>query len=213
MPEEDVDDIIKKYKQKLEMELGEKSKSGYSGSEDSFSYNRKIRSIEYQKFRSEIIPSHFSKYEKLCNLAEKIIKVKPDKKKEAEYKNISIDIDLDKNMPRIVTDRGKLQQILLNLTTNAFHAMDEGGHLEIKGTAGTKTQTISIKIKDDGCGISPENLKHIFDPFFTTKSKTGGTGLGLAICHGLIHDIKSSIDVESTVGVGTTFTITLPVKL
>ncbi len=134
-------------------------------------------------------------------------------KKEAEYKNISIDIDLDKNMPRIVTDRGKLQQILLNLTTNAFHAMDEGGHLEIKGTAGTKTQTISIKIKDDGCGISPENLKHIFDPFFTTKSKTGGTGLGLAICHGLIHDIKSSIDVESTVGVGTTFTITLPVKL
>ncbi|MCD6388115.1 MAG: hypothetical protein J7L69_01800 [Desulfobulbaceae bacterium] len=134
-------------------------------------------------------------------------------KKEAEYKNITIDINLDETMPRIITDRGKLQQILLNLATNAFHAMDEGGRLEIKGTMDKKKQKIFIKIHDNGCGISPESLKHIFDPFFTTKSRAGGTGLGLAISHGLIHDLKGSLDVESTVGVGTTFTITLPYLL
>ncbi len=84
MPDEDFNDIVEKYKQKLEMELNGK-KGLNSVSSDSFSYSKKIRSIEYQKFRSEILPDHFSKYEKLCNLSEKILKVKPDKKKEAEY--------------------------------------------------------------------------------------------------------------------------------
>lgn len=134
-------------------------------------------------------------------------------RKEALYKNIRINIDVAENVPDIVTDRGKLQQIVLNLVNNAFAAMDDGGQLDVIVRRIPGQKAISVAVRDNGCGISEENLKLIFEPFFSTRTKSGGTGLGLAITYGLIRDLHGTLEVESQVGVGTTFTITLPFSI
>jgi two-component system NtrC family sensor kinase len=84
------------------------------------------------------------------------------------------------------------------------------GHIDI-WIEKTRDERIRVRIKDDGHGISKENLKKIFEPFFTTK-KEYGTGLGLSITYGIVQKLSGTIDVESELGKGTTFTISLPVK-
>ncbi len=133
-------------------------------------------------------------------------------KKEAEYRKITVNMDMPESVPVIETDSGKLQQILLNLINNAFQALDEGGRLDI--TVSWKTENkIDISIKDTGCGIPEENIKKIQEPFFSTKKEKMGTGLGLSITYNLVKKLGGNISVESKEGVGTTFTITLPVRL
>jgi signal transduction histidine kinase len=133
-------------------------------------------------------------------------------KKETEYKGIHVTTAIAPNVPDIKTDRGKLQQILLNLINNAFQAIEVNGCLEIT-VSHLPPNTISIEIKDTGCGISEENLQRIHEPFFSTKKERKGTGLGLSITYGLVKKLQGSIRVESSEGVGTIFTVTLPVKL
>jgi len=132
-------------------------------------------------------------------------------RKEAEYRSISITLDIPDNLPEFVSDRGKLQQIFLNLVNNAFQAMNDGGNLFISARQ-IKGDKLEFAVKDDGCGIPEGDLKRIFDPFFSTKKKTGGTGLGLSITYGLVQELGGSMSVESTVGKGTIFTITMPLK-
>ncbi len=129
--------------------------------------------------------------------------------KEAEYRSITIKMDIPDNLPEFISDRGKLQQILLNLVNNAFQAMQDGGHLAISALE-TAKNTLTFVVADDGCGIPKSDIKHIFEPFFSTKKKTGGTGLGLSITYGLVQELGGSMNVKSDVGVGTTFTITIP---
>lgn len=129
--------------------------------------------------------------------------------KEAEYKCITISVDIPDDIPDFESDRGKLQQIFLNLVNNAFAAMADGGKLEIR-VSKHGDNTVSILVSDDGCGISASDIKRVFEPFFTTKSRTGGTGLGLSITYGLVQEIGGEIQVQSTVGQGTRFTIILP---
>ncbi len=133
--------------------------------------------------------------------------------KEAEYRSIDVSVQVPEEIPEFESDRGKLQQIFLNLFNNAFEALSDGGHLTINADIKNNDKRISIRIADDGCGIPPEDLKRVFDPFFSTKAKTGGTGLGLSITYGLIQDIDGTIEVESKPGEGTFFVITLPLKL
>jgi len=99
----------------------------------------------------------------------------------------------------------------VNLITNAVQAMSEGGMLFVGSRLGRKGDSIEITVKDSGRGISPEFLPHIFDPFFSTKGDVG-TGLGLSVSYGIIKNHKGEIRVESKPGVGTTFTIELPVN-
>jgi two-component system NtrC family sensor kinase len=133
-------------------------------------------------------------------------------KKEAEYRNITVSTSLPDLPVFIQTDRGKLQQVLVNLITNAFQALDEGGRLDIIVQVPT-SNNVQIIIKDTGCGISKENIKQIQEPFFTTKAENSGTGLGLSITYGIVNKLKGEIYVESTEGVGTAFTVSLPVSL
>jgi signal transduction histidine kinase len=86
--------------------------------------------------------------------------------------------------------------------------MPEGGVLAI--SARDAGPQILVEISDTGVGIPPENIPKIFEPFFTTKEVGRGTGLGLAVCYGILTEHGGSLDVQSTVGAGTTFTITLP---
>ena len=132
-------------------------------------------------------------------------------RKEAEYRSITIDMDIPENLPEFVSDRGKLQQIFLNLVNNAFQAMNDGGHLGISARQ-DKDGDLVFAVSDDGCGIPEADQKRIFDPFFSTKKKAGGTGLGLSITFGLVQELGGSMALDSEVGKGTTFTITMPPK-
>lgn len=133
-------------------------------------------------------------------------------KKETEYKGIHVTTAISPGIPAIETDRGKLQQILLNLINNAFQAIEANGCLDIT-VSNLPPSKISIEIKDTGCGISEENMQRIHEPFFSTKKERMGTGLGLSITYGLVKKLQGSIRVESSEGVGTIFTMILPVKL
>jgi signal transduction histidine kinase len=132
--------------------------------------------------------------------------------KEAEYRNIKVYVNVAEDVPEIETDRGKLQQILVNLVNNAFQAVDTGCILEIDVT-NAGPEKVRIAICDNGCGMTKENLSQIFEPFFTTKEGDKGTGLGLAITYGLVKKLHGEIAVQSKENVGTTFTITLPTRI
>jgi len=131
--------------------------------------------------------------------------------KAAEYGNIQISVDAHPETPPIECDRGKLQQIFLNIINNAFAAMEKGGHLDIQVAPGPAGR-IKIQITDDGCGIPAEDLPHIFEPFFSTKTSRGGTGLGLSITYNLTREIGGDIQVTSELGRGTGFTVVLPLS-
>jgi two-component system, NtrC family, sensor kinase len=133
-------------------------------------------------------------------------------KKETEYKGIHVTTAISPDTPAIETDRGKLQQILLNLINNAFQAIEANGCLDIT-VSPLGPDNITIEIKDTGCGIPAENLKRIQEPFFSTKKEKMGTGLGLSITYGLVKKLQGDIRVESSEGVGTIFFVTLPVKM
>jgi signal transduction histidine kinase len=129
--------------------------------------------------------------------------------KEASLRNISIKFDIDKDLPSIESDRGQLQQVFLNILTNAFYAVKDNGHIDISAKQ-TEDSQVRVTVKDDGVGISKENLHHIFEPFFTTKGKYG-TGLGLSITYGIVQKLGGDIKVKSKLGEGTSFMIFLPV--
>jgi two-component system, NtrC family, sensor kinase len=125
---------------------------------------------------------------------------------------VTIAMELTTALPRIQGNPGKLQQVFLNLLLNAKDAMPQGGELRVTTVANGH---VEATIADSGAGIAPEHLKRIYDPFFTTKTapKPGerrGTGLGLAVSYGIIQEHAGKINVESTIGVGTTFQLEFP---
>jgi PAS domain S-box-containing protein len=119
--------------------------------------------------------------------------------------NIQVELDIPADLPKAYADPQHAIQILGNLTLNACQAMKDGGQLVVSSRV--QDEMIYIAVKDTGVGISPENMKKIFEPLFTTKPK--GIGLGLAVCKKLIEANGGRIEVESEVGIGSTFTIYL----
>lgn len=149
---------------------------------------------------SQIVPLH---------LQETIQEVLGFLGKETEYRSIKVSLQVPDELPELQMDRSRLQQILLNLINNSFAAMPDGGHLSIGATLADEKR-VRVTVADDGCGIPEGDLKRVFEPFFSTKTKQGGTGLGLSITYGLVQELGGHIDVESQLGKGTVFTITLP---
>ena len=111
-------------------------------------------------------------------------------------------------LPEIMCFPGKLNQVFMNLIVNAVHAVEEDGVICVSTTQ--ESDSVTITVPDNGKGIAPEHLEDLFTPFFTTKPVGEGTGLGLSISHGIIEEHGGTISVDSTVGEGTTFTVTLP---
>ena len=112
-------------------------------------------------------------------------------------------------IPDVYCSAQQLNQVFLNLLVNAAQALQEQGEINIQTI--TQEPWVIIKISDNGSGIAPEHLSRIFEPFFTTKDVGKGTGLGLSICYDIIQQHHGEIDVESTLGQGTTFIIKLPI--
>ncbi|OPX36176.1 MAG: two-component sensor histidine kinase [Desulfobacteraceae bacterium 4484_190.3] len=136
--------------------------------------------------------------------------------KKASVHGIKLGHEISDHIPRVNGDPAQLQQVLINLLNNAMDAVlsrhgTEGGEITV-GAAKKDKGKIVIWVRDNGIGISPENLKHIFRPFFTTKPPGKGTGLGLSVCYGIIENMGGTIEVESEKGIGTTFIITLPAE-
>jgi len=128
----------------------------------------------------------------------------------AKYSKVKITQNLTPGLPPIAVSPSEMQQVLLNLINNAIDAMDKNGG-EVQITTHIDGDRIVVDIADNGQGIPRSNLQRIFDPFFTTKPVGKGTGLGLSICYGIIKKMGGEISVNSAVGVGTTFHISLPV--
>jgi len=124
--------------------------------------------------------------------------------------NIKIIKKYEPKLPQIWFNSDCLEQVFLNLISNAMRAMKSGGELYITTSFNSTRKGIIIKFEDTGVGIPEENLKKIFNPFFTTYKE--GTGLGLSICQNIINEHKGNISVESKLGKGTTFTIFLPLE-
>ena len=116
------------------------------------------------------------------------------------------------NLPLVECAPSQIDQVFLNLIVNAAQAMPEGkmGLIDIRTDC--NEQDVWIEVQDNGPGIAPEVMKKIFDPFFTTKDPGTGTGLGLSVSQNIIQQHGGKLEVSSTVGVGTTFKITLPIK-
>jgi len=134
-------------------------------------------------------------------------------------KSIKVVLDLNPHLPDVDADPFEMEQVILNLLLNARDAVPTGGLLTISTNEcdrpdgmvrGGNKQCVSTTISDNGPGISEGNLAHIFEPFFTTKPK--GTGLGLASAYGIVRQHRGDIQVQSTVGAGTRFTIYLPIS-
>ena len=137
--------------------------------------------------------------------------------------NITVQTERNAALPLIYADRGMVEQVLMNLAVNSRDAMPNGGTLTISASAHEFDDSAQLKqplaragrfvcihVADSGTGIAPENLSRIFEPFFTTKEVGKGTGLGLATVYGIVKQHEGWVEVESTVGKGTTFHIYLP---
>ena len=127
-----------------------------------------------------------------------------------KLQDIVLDIDIAPGAAMIRGDPNRLQQTMLNLVFNAIEAMPEGGRLHIVSRKDAAKKSLQIVVRDTGMGIPEEHLGHLFDPFFTTKKEGEGTGLGLSIVYGVIKNHSGKIDVKSTVGQGTVFTLSIP---
>lgn len=131
--------------------------------------------------------------------------------KEMLYRNIRLELNLQENLPKVITDKGQVQQVFLNIINNAIDALKQNGHINVT-TYAKDDKFIGVAIKDNGSGIQKENLKHIFEPFYSTKEKGEGTGLGLSISYGIVQKLGGTILVESEINKGTTFSVELPLK-
>jgi two-component system, NtrC family, sensor histidine kinase HydH len=115
------------------------------------------------------------------------------------------------DLPGVEVDVSRIKQVFLNIINNAVYVMPNGGSLTVRTT--TSGRGVRVDFEDTGPGIAPEHRDRIFDPFFTTKPEVSGTGLGLSVSLGIVQSHGGTIEVESELGKGTTFTVALPLRV
>ena len=135
-------------------------------------------------------------------------------KYQMEQENIQLQVEKQAGLQFIQGNANELEQVFTNLILNAKDAIKQKGQEGvIKLQTAQKSDTVSVKVTDNGIGIPKENLKKIFDPFFTTKEMGKGTGLGLAVTYGIVEKHKGRIEVTSASGEGAAFMVILPKEL
>lgn len=129
-----------------------------------------------------------------------------------QLNHISQTIFIPPSLPLVIGDFNQLQQCLINLIFNAIDAMPDGGTLEVLAGTDLPQKEVFIQVRDSGPGIAPSDLSHIFEPFYTTKNEGYGVGLGLSTVYGIMERHHGSVQVESQIGKGTTFTLKLLIE-
>jgi len=138
--------------------------------------------------------------------------------------DVEIELKLDDSIGKVLADPDQIYQVIMNLAVNARDAMPLGGRIEIASLEGAADPAVkaeqrqagvqryaAIRITDSGVGMTPDILEHIFEPFYTTKAEGRGTGLGLSVVHGIVSQFGGWVEVRSEPGVGSSFTVHLPV--
>lgn len=150
-----------------------------------------------------------SEYEQLIDLTPLAHDIVSLLRYESIKKKVTTSVDMETGVLRVLATDSEMRMLLLNLMQNAFHAMPDGGTLEMKGVI--EGDWVAVSLTDSGVGILPEDLKYIFDPFFSRRADdVAGTGLGLTMCRAITDRYGGSLKVISKRGVGSTFTVTLP---
>ena len=140
----------------------------------------------------------------------------------ASFRDIEITMDLDRHLPPVWLDADLIKQVIMNMLVNAQHAIKDAGSITVRTRRCPALKSpepgmppvpmVEMAVIDTGCGIPAQNLKRIFDPFFTSKEVGKGTGLGLSVSHGIVRAHGGTIEVESKVGEGSTFSVYLPIE-
>ncbi len=140
---------------------------------------------------------------------------------EASNQKIKIRRHFDPSLPDVMADPDQLTQVFINLFKNGIDSMESEGTLtlttrmlfgyQVQSAHEGKKGMVSVDVRDEGCGIDEEDLSKIFDPFYTRKA--GGIGLGLALCHRIVEEHRGKIEVKSTPGKGTIFSVCLPIAI
>lgn len=174
-----------------------------------------LRLVQQQVIRATEITNRLLRYVKplklkLVKLGINIIieKTIDTISKNEEFAKINIEKHFDKRIPDFYFDKEQMEGVFVNMIMNAQQALPEGGKIEISTDYKEEEDMVYIKFVDNGCGISPEVKKELFTPFFSTKPDRHG--LGLAVSSSIVREHRGSIGVESEVGIGSTFTIKLP---
>jgi two-component system NtrC family sensor kinase len=188
------------------------------GKDENSELHRDLKEIENAAIRCKRIVadlldfSRISKERERCTFDVNLLleKVLPFISSEIRSLNVKLKLDVAGDLPRVQGVPDRMQQVFLNLMTNACHAMPKGGTLSVKTGANEDGDRVVVSVSDTGEGIPEDVLDKIFDPFFTTKKPGKGTGLGLSISYRIVKEHEGSIEVESKPGEGTAFTVSLP---
>jgi signal transduction histidine kinase len=188
------------------------------------SYKRYLRDIETQSKRCKAIVQNLLRFSRTSQIIEfhelNINNVLEETLTFLDHQLMMNQITLrkvyDNNIPQLQGNLGQLQQVFTNIILNAMHASRPGSSISVGSrflpSLGEFSGAVEVTISDEGIGISEENVKKIFEPFFTTKEIGKGTGLGLSVSYGIIKEHGGEIKVKSKQGVGTTFSIILPLE-
>lgn len=178
-----------------------------------------LREIEIATLRCQKIVSDLLNFSRQASQSQRdelsltalVTRILPVIRIQAKQVRADVQTHLDQNLPVILGDEGRLEQVVLNLVANAVYAMrDTPGTLTLSTFVDPVTGQPCVQVKDSGVGMSQENLSHIFEPYFTTKQQGEGSGLGLSISHNIIQEHGGRIEVESRIGEGTMVTVMLP---
>jgi signal transduction histidine kinase len=131
-------------------------------------------------------------------------------RRQGSLENLTVEEHYGAGLPPVEIDVSRMKQVFLNLINNAVYAMKESGILTVRTRVADGM--VHVDLADTGGGIAAEHLDKIFDPFFTTKPAVSGTGLGLSVSLGIVQSHGGTIDVQSEVGRGSTFTVRLPAR-
>lgn len=122
-------------------------------------------------------------------------------------KSVNVEVDIDESH-QLISNKEQIKEVIINILDNAEKAIEVEGTIRVKSWR--EENDLKLSISDDGCGIAPEKINHIFEPFFTTREVGEGTGLGLSVAYEVVKRFGGNIDVESTLGCGTTFILSFP---
>jgi two-component system, NtrC family, sensor kinase len=201
----------------------EKVQKGSLNETEIGAFSRYLSDIELQARRCKMIVKNLLKFSRSSNKEEfGLVDINASLEEvflftshQLGMKDIHLNKQLQPDLPHIVGNANSLQQVFTNIIINSMQSMSEGGELVVRTSiekpVGEFGGALAIMFKDSGSGIPKENLSKIFEPFFTTKKVGEGTGLGLAVSYGIIRDHGGDIKAESTVDVGSTFTVVLPI--
>lgn len=189
----------------------------FSNSENLEELKRALKQIKTQGSRCKEITHKLLSFARKTessnqeiDLTELIVELIDLTRQRTKYSNVKVEVNMLTDLPTITASSTELQQIFLNLVNNAIDAMEQSGGI-VTISSQHHSNKILVKVSDTGPGIPQSNIDRIFDPFFTTKPVGKGTGLGLSICYGIVKKMGGDINVESEAGVGTTFSVFLPV--